>query len=88
MVTGGGAPPGSSDGDASEADERQLRTLGPVTTTVARGAVGFGSGGGVLEGAWRRRILEAHALEWRLLASHLWRRRRPSLGASDDDELP
>jgi hypothetical protein len=70
---GGGAPPVSSDDDAPEADERQLRTLGPVAKTVARGAVGFGSGGGSPKGAQWRRIPEARALELRLLASHLWR---------------
>jgi hypothetical protein len=31
---------------------------------------------------------EAGALEWRTLASHLPRRRRLSLNASDDDGLP
>jgi hypothetical protein len=46
QAPGGSAPPRSSDGDASEADERRWRTPGPVATADARGAVGFGSGSG------------------------------------------
>jgi hypothetical protein len=104
-ATSGGAPPGSSDGDAPEADERQRCTLGPVATAVARGTVGFNSVDGGLEGArrqWiceactRRQIAKACARRRLLIgtcprvtpaASHLRRRRRPSLGTCDDDGL-
>jgi hypothetical protein len=46
--------PGSSDDDALEVDERRRRTPGLVATMVARGTVGYDSGGGGPEGAWRR----------------------------------
>jgi hypothetical protein len=59
-ATGDAAPLGSSDGDTPETDKRRRRTPDLVAMAVARGAVGFGSGGGGPDGARRRRIWETH----------------------------
>jgi hypothetical protein len=98
------APQGGRRWRCSPKIERRQRTLGPVATAVVRGAVGFGSGGGGPEGAPQRSgrrtrgggsrgvrnvgSSKSRAPEWRSLASHLRRRRRPFLGVSDDDRLP
>jgi hypothetical protein len=50
-ATGCGAPLGSSDDDALEADERRQRTPELVAMAVARGTVGFDNGGGGPKGA-------------------------------------
>jgi hypothetical protein len=82
----------------SQTERATTATLGPVVMAVARDAVGFGSSGG---GSWRSTrgggshrhaydvgSSEACAPEWRPMASPFPRRRRPSLGVSDDDGLP
>jgi hypothetical protein len=89
---------GASTDDAPEPDERRRRTIGPVVTMVARGAVGFGSSGG---GSWRSAhdvgSSEACTRCHLLRGAHpkvasadvpLPRRCRPSLGSSNDDGLP
>jgi hypothetical protein len=98
-ASGAGAPRQVTDDDALMA-RGQASTMLPNRTSGASHPRAGGDGGCarrgrlrqqrrlILEEHTRRRILEAHAPEWRQLASPLPRRRRPSLGASDGDGLP
>jgi hypothetical protein len=88
---GGGSPrPCRSDAHLL-ARRRRLPEVHVAATRIQGVSVGDGSlreCGGGSRGAHDVGSSHARAPEWRTLPSHLLRRRRPSLDASGDDELP